>query len=100
MGQEVFERAASEPAGVMEVELIEGDTVTVDHVKVRKISADKIIIGENCVSWILEVYFTIFKRRCKVAIHFLMLTHIISKSYFYLLLYQLCFRQHTLYQIV
>ncbi len=49
VGQEVYESVAGDPAGVMEVELIEGDTVTVDHVNVKKISADKINIGENCV---------------------------------------------------
>lgn len=47
-GTEFYVKAAEEPASVIEVELIEGDTVAVDHVNAKKICGEKVAIGDNC----------------------------------------------------
>lgn len=45
----IYIKEASKPSTVMEVDSIEGDDIVLDHVKVKYVSGDHVVIGDSCV---------------------------------------------------
>lgn len=45
----LYKRAAASLAGQMQLDTIEGDTITLDHVQARLVSGDNITIGDFCI---------------------------------------------------
>lgn len=45
----LYKKAAALPAGLMQIDSIEGDTITLDHVQAKLVSGDNITIGDYCV---------------------------------------------------
>lgn len=46
---DTYAKAAEKHAGIMELDLIEGDSIILDHVKVKKVCGETITIGEECI---------------------------------------------------
>jgi hypothetical protein len=45
----LYKRVAEGPAGILELESIEGDNICIDHVKAKIVSGDNITIGDYCI---------------------------------------------------
>ncbi len=45
----LYKKAAAQPAGLMQIDSIEGDTIRLDYVQAKTVSGDNITIGDYCI---------------------------------------------------